>query len=218
MAPKKTKVSFGHKNAAKNHIHGPNGLIYVTNRRFPVSKNVRGYVPSKKKHHWYHAWEPTTFIFRGYNPYVYWGFKTFIFYGFGVQSSASTDRTTSITAAAVGTSSTDLRRSPAAPACNRAAVEPEKLARRGPAEVLLGAIVATAEPLVLGPFALKLKCLEVPPGAEKKLPKTIFEGGDVTSKSGIKLRHLLYDHHFMLCVFPKKTTLASLEYLFSLVG
>ena len=32
-------------------------------------------------------WEPTTFIFRGYNPYIYiyWGFKTFIFLGFGVQ-------------------------------------------------------------------------------------------------------------------------------------
>ena len=31
-------------------------------------------------------WEPTTFIFRGYNynPYI-WGPKTFIFHGFGVQ-------------------------------------------------------------------------------------------------------------------------------------
>ena len=75
---------------------------------------------------------------------------------------------------AVRTSSTDLRRSPAAPACSRAAVEPEKLARRGPAEVLLGAMFATAEPLVLGPFALKLKCLEVPPGAKKKTSKNHF--------------------------------------------
>ena len=45
---KKPKLSFGHKNAAKNHIHGPNGLIYVTNRRFPVSKNFGDDVPSKK--------------------------------------------------------------------------------------------------------------------------------------------------------------------------
>ena len=34
-------------------------------------------------------WEPKTFIFRGYNPYI-GGFKTFMFHGFGVQGHIDT--------------------------------------------------------------------------------------------------------------------------------
>ena len=151
---------------------------------FPFQK-MFGDMFLPKKHHCYHPWEPTTFIFRGYNPYV----RPLYFMVLGSktpwmlhQSSAFPPTDRPPPPPPVGTSSTDLRRSPAAPACSRAAVEPEKLARRGPAEVLLGAIVATAEPLVLGPFALKLKCLEVPPGAKNQGSiNQGSEGGDVTS-------------------------------------
>ena len=53
---------------------------------------------------------------------------------------------------------------------------------------------------------------------KKKHPKTIFEGGDVTSKIGIRiLETFICDHHFMLLFFQTKN-MASLEYLFSLVG
>ena len=45
-------------------------------------------LPQPEKHGitWTFPWEPKTFVFRGYNPYI-GGCKTFIFHGFGVQGS-----------------------------------------------------------------------------------------------------------------------------------